>query len=56
MANGDAQPLLEINHESGGLTVFTLADALTRIAGKTRNEGVRTETDQRTARLFQLAV
>ena len=47
---------MEIAQEKGRFTVFSLVDALTRIAGKIVNAGERIAVDQKAAGLLALAV
>jgi hypothetical protein len=50
-----AREAIEIARQQGRFTIFTIVDALTRLAGKLVNAGDRTEIDQRAARLLALA-
>ncbi|WZP00543.1 hypothetical protein EP7_002190 [Isosphaeraceae bacterium EP7] len=50
-----AKRALEIAREHGRFTVFSLVDALTRIAGEIKNAGDRAETDQKASKLLGLA-
>ncbi len=50
-----AKRALEIAREQGRFTIFSLVDALTRIAGEEKNAGDRVGADVRAARLLQLA-
>lgn len=45
---------MEMAGPQGRFTIWTLVDALTRVAGETRNAGDRTEADQRAAGLLAL--
>jgi hypothetical protein len=47
---------IEIAEGKGRFTVFAVVDALTRIAGKLVNAGVRIQVDQKAAGLLALAV
>ncbi len=47
---------LELAKEQGCFTVFTMVDALTRIAGRTHNAGDRTEMDQKASTLLAMNV
>jgi histone H3/H4 len=46
---------LELAREQGRFTIFSLVDALTRLARECKNAGERTDADQRAARLLALA-
>ena len=46
---------LQIAREQGAFTVFAVVDALTRIAGRIRNAGDRSEVDQKASSLLALA-
>ena len=50
-----AKEALKLAEEAGRFTVFSLVDALTRVAGRCRNAGDRTELDERAGRLLALA-
>lgn len=50
-----AKEAVEVARSQGGLTIFALVDALTRIAGKRKFAGERTEVDQRASALLALA-
>lgn len=47
---------LAMAQEQGRFTVFSLVDALTRLAGEFKNAGDRLDADEKTGRLLQLAV
>ncbi|MEN6406990.1 MAG: DUF932 domain-containing protein [Thermoguttaceae bacterium] len=47
---------IEIAQEKGRFTIFSMVDALTRIAGKIVNAGERIQVDQKAASLLALAV
>lgn len=49
-----AKRALEIAREQGRFTIFSLVDALTRIAGEEKNAGDRVGADVKAARLLQL--
>jgi histone H3/H4 len=49
-----AQEALEIAREKGRLTIWSIVDALTRLAQKHENAGDRTEADQRASRFLSL--
>lgn len=51
-----AREALKIAEQKGRFTIFSLVDALTRLAGEVRNAGDRVEADQKAARLLQLAL
>lgn len=51
-----ARRALEVAREQGRFTIFSLVDALTRIAGEEKNAGDRAAADQKAARLLSLAV
>lgn len=51
-----AKQALKIAQEQGRFTVFSLVDALTRIARETANAGDRTDADERASKLLSLAV
>jgi len=50
-----AKEAVETAQEQGRLTIFSVVDALTRIAGRIRNAGDRTEIDQKASSLLALA-
>ena len=52
---GLAKQALEIARQQGGFTIFSLVDALTRIAGQQVNAGDRLDIDARAAQLLVLA-
>ena len=47
-----AAEAVDIARQQGRLTIFTVVDALTRLAGRLRNAGERTDADQKAARLL----
>lgn len=47
---------LKIAEQQGGYTIFSLVDALTRLAGQLPNAGDRLEADQKAANLLNLAL
>jgi hypothetical protein len=47
-----ATKALEIAREKGGFTIFSVVDALTRLAGELPNAGERLDADQRAASLL----
>ncbi|TWT44365.1 hypothetical protein RAS1_07790 [Phycisphaerae bacterium RAS1] len=49
-----AKDALELARANGRFTVFSVVDALTRLAGKIRNAGERTEADERAGALLAL--
>ena len=49
-----AQKALEIAKQQGRFTIFSVVDALTRLAGQLPNAGERYEADQKAASLLQL--
>jgi histone H3/H4 len=49
-----AKKALEIAEKAGRFTIWSLVDALTRIAGETQNAGDRIEADQKAAQLLEL--
>ena len=51
-----AKEAIEVARLRGGLTIFAVVDALTRIAGKLKNGGDRTEADAKASALLALAV
>jgi hypothetical protein len=51
-----AQQALEIAKQQGRLTIFSIVDALTRLAGQQANAGDRLQVDQQAASLLQLAI
>jgi len=51
-----AKEALESAHRSGRLTVFSLVDALTRISGRMKFAGERTDADAKASSLLALAV
>ena len=51
-----AKEALELARTSGRFTIFNVVDALTRLAGRIRNAGERTEADERAGMLLALAV
>jgi hypothetical protein len=50
-----AKEAISIARAQGGLTIFALVDAITRIAGKIVNAGDRVEVDQKAGKLLALA-
>ncbi len=50
-----ASEALEVARARGRLTIFSVVDALTKIAGRMRNAGDRLEADQKAAGLLSLA-
>jgi hypothetical protein len=50
-----ARKALELAQEQGRFTIFTLVDALTRIAGESGFAGERTDSDRQAAKLLELA-
>ena len=50
-----AKKALEIAKEQGRFTIFSVVDALTRLAGESKFAGDRTEADRQAARLLELA-
>lgn len=46
---------LEMAREQGAFTIFSVVDALTRIAGRLKNAGDRSEVDQKASSLLALA-
>jgi len=54
VTRGLAKDAIESAREQGALTVFSVVDALTRIAGKRRFAGDRTEVDQRASSLLAI--
>lgn len=53
----DSEEVLEAlakHREQGRFTIFSLVDALTRIAGEEKNAGDRVGADVKAARLLQL--
>jgi hypothetical protein len=50
-----AKEALRIAEKKGRFTIFSLVDALTRLAGENRNAGERIEADQKAAGLLALA-
>jgi histone H3/H4 len=51
-----AREAVEAAMKQGRLTVFSMVDALTRLAGQMVNAGERTELDQKASQLLALAV
>jgi hypothetical protein len=51
-----ARQALEIARQQGRFTIFSVVDALTRLAGQLPNAGERLEADQKAAALLKLAV
>ena len=51
-----AKHALEVARERGRFTIFSVVDALTRLAGELSNAGERTEADQKASALLALAV
>ncbi|MBK8270677.1 MAG: DUF932 domain-containing protein [Planctomycetes bacterium] len=51
-----AKEALELARTSGRFTIFNVVDALTRLAGRIKNAGERTEADERAGALLALAV
>jgi len=49
-----AQQAVEIARERGRLSIWSVVDALTRLAQKHENAGDRTEADQRASRFLSL--
>ncbi|GIW88235.1 MAG: hypothetical protein KatS3mg108_2559 [Isosphaeraceae bacterium] len=54
IARGLAKRALEIAATHGRFTIFSVVDALTRIAGELKNAGERVEMDQRASGLLEL--
>ncbi len=50
-----AKEAVEVARQQGGLTIFAVVDALTRIAAKLKNGGDRTEADAKASSLLALA-
>jgi hypothetical protein len=50
-----AKDALEIARQHGAFTIFTVVDALTRLAGKMQNAGDRSEADAKASALLALA-
>ena len=50
-----AKQAIEIARQQGGLTVFAVVDALTRLSASLKNAGDRAEADERAGRLLALA-
>jgi len=50
-----AKQAVEIARQRGGLTVFSVVDALTRLSANLKNAGDRAEADERAGRLLALA-
>ena len=50
-----AKQALEIAQQQGRFTIFTLVDALTRIAREAKNAGDRTDADEKASKLLSLA-
>ena len=46
---------LELAREQGAFTIFSVVDALTKIAGRLKNAGDRSEVDQKASSLLALA-
>lgn len=55
VAKAVAKQALEIAEQQGGFTIFSLVDALTRLAGQVENAGDRIEADRQAASLLALA-
>ena len=51
-----AKQAIDSVKDRGRFTIFSLVDALTRLAGEIKNAGERTDADQRAGALLQLAV
>ena len=51
-----ARQAVELARQQGRFTVFTVLDAVTRIAGKIANAGDRNEVDRQVGQLMALAV
>lgn len=51
-----AKEAIEIAAQRGRFTIFCVVDALTRLAGKLKHAGDRTEADERASQLLALAV
>lgn len=51
-----AADAMKIAQQKGKFTIFSIVDALTRMAGKLPNAGERTELDMKAARLLDLAL
>lgn len=51
-----AEEALSIAEQRGALTIFSVVDALTRVAGHLNNAGDRTELDTRAGRLLSMSV
>jgi hypothetical protein len=56
IGRGVAKRALNIAQEQGRFTIFSLVDALTRIAGEIANAGDRTEADEKAGALLALAL
>ena len=50
-----AKEAIEVARRQGGMTIFAVVDALTRIAGKLPNGGDRTEADMKASALLTIA-
>lgn len=50
-----AQEALKIAEQKGRFTIFSVVDALTRLAGEFKNAGERLEADQKAATLMEMA-
>jgi hypothetical protein len=46
---------VEVARQQGALSVFSVVDALTQLAGRLPNAGDRTEVDQRASALLAIA-
>ena len=55
VARNVAKEALKIAQEQGRFTIFSLVDALTRLAGESKFAGERTDADRQAAQLLQLA-
>ena len=51
-----AKKALELAAKQGGLSIWCVVDALTRLAQETQFAGIRTETDEKASQLLQLAL
>ena len=51
-----ADKAVEYAARHGGFSIWTMVDALTRLAGEIQFVGLRTEADQKASQLLQLAV
>jgi hypothetical protein len=51
-----AAEAMKIAREKGKFTIFSIVDALTRMAGRIQNAGERTDLDMKAARFLDLAL